>query len=354
MKKLITLITGSLLVVSALAQAPDFFHYQALLREPDGSPMANREVAIRVDLIRDQVDNPSIYLENHEVTTNDLGIVNLKIGDSDFFKEIDWGEGPYFLSITVNGIHVGTSQLMSVPYALYAEKTGNVNDDDHDPTNEIQTLSLEESTRELSISLGNSVVLPLSPWREIEQDIYFLRNVGIGLLARPGYPLDIRKAVYGQHDQPLVRLRNTDQATIAYTGIAFETIGDGDKPTSSWMRSEFLQTSDNYDVIPSFRGMTAIRAAGSGFSILADSVAGSIRFYTTPLTGTIVEQARFEPGGNLGLGTTDPEARIHVKEGDIFVEDPDRGIILTAPGGKRYRVTVDNDGNLQGTEVVLK
>lgn len=354
MKKLILLFIGTMMGMAMAAQAPDFFNYQATLRNLDGTPMAGQDVTVRVDLLRGDVSSPSIYLENHEVRTNGFGMVVLKIGDADFFNEIDWERGPYFLSITVNGVHLGTSQLLSVPYALYAGSAGNVNDEDSDPTNELQTLSLNEPSRELSISGGNSVVLPVSPWKEMEQDIYFPRNVGIGLVARPEYPLDIRKAVYGDHDQPLVRLRNTDQAIIAYTGITLETIGDREKPTSSWIRSEFLMTSDAYTQLPSFRGMTAIRAAGSGFSIIADSIAGSIRFYTTPVSGTTQEQVRISPEGNMGLGTTDPGARIHVTKGDVFIEDADRGVILTSPGGKYFRLTVNNNGEPVFTEVFMK
>ena len=135
MKKLILLSSLIMVANGLLAQAPDYFHYQAMLRNQNGTPMVNTGITLVVDLIRGNINGPSIYLESHEVQTNEMGMVDLKIGDADFFSEIDWASGPYFLSITANGVHLGTSQLLSVPYALYAKNAGNVEDDDPDPAN---------------------------------------------------------------------------------------------------------------------------------------------------------------------------------------------------------------------------
>jgi hypothetical protein len=351
MKKLILTFLASLLPLCLMSQAPDYFYYQAMLRDQNGNPMANRDVALQVELLRDRIDGPSIYLERHEVRTNEFGLVNLKIGDTDFFSEIDWGTGPFYLSISVDGVHMGTSQLLSVPYALYARNTGNVDDGDPDPTNELQTLSVND--QELSISGGNTVLLPgaNTPWQLIDPDIYFAHNVGIGMVARPEFPLDIRKNVYGDHDMALIRLRNTDEGPEAYVGIALESYRDLAERTFN--RSEFLLTSVAYEGIPSFKGMTAIRASGSGFSVVTDSTAGSIRFYTTDEENKIFERVRITPVGSLGVGTDLPKARVHVKQGDVYVEDWNRGVILTSPGGKHFRITVNDSGELQTQEVFL-
>jgi len=124
MKKLILVSTGFFLVLNLMAQAPDYFNYQAVLRNTDGTLMTNIEVSVQVEVIQGTIDGSSIYLENHSVQSNESGMVILKIGDGIFFNEIDWENGPYFLSISVNGKHIGTSQLLSVPYALYAKKAG--------------------------------------------------------------------------------------------------------------------------------------------------------------------------------------------------------------------------------------
>lgn len=50
--------------------------------------------------------------------------------------------------------------------------------------------------------------------------------------------------------------------------------------------------------------------------------------------------------GNMGLGTEEPAAKVHVKSGDIYIEDIDRGIIMKSPDGTCWRGTVNNDGQI--------
>lgn len=353
MKKLILISTAFLLVLNLFAQVPDYFHYQAVLRNLNGTPMSNEDVSMQIDLLSGAIDGPSIYLENQATTTDERGMVILKIGDETLFNEIDWENGPYFLSVNVNGTHLGTSQLLSVPYALYAKRAGSVHDDDSDPTNELQTLSIDQ--KNLTISGGNTITLPdmTTPWLNSDLNgIYYTQNVGIGITARnPEMPLDIQRNVAGTQQRSLIRLRNLDEGINGYVSLALEAYSD--KTEKTFYRSEFLLTSEEYLEIPDFRGMTAIRAPGNGFSVLSESETGSIRFYTTNVQDTIMERARIDPAGFLGIGTSAPEAKLHVKEGDIMVEDATRGVILESPNGQRWRITVNDDG-LLGTTLVSK
>jgi hypothetical protein len=360
MKKLSLVLTAIFIILGLMAQAPDYFNYQAAVRNPDGTAMADQNVTVDLQLIRGAIDGPSIYLESHETLTDEFGLITLKVGDADFFEEIDWENGPYFLGVTVNGNYLGASQLLSVPYALYARQAGEVKDGDSDPTNELQNLTINELSRELSISDGNSVILPISPWKENKTDIYFERNVGIGMYMQPQFPLDIQKNVYGDHDRALIRLKNMDEGPTAYTALALEAYGNLDARTFN--RSEFLLTSDEYDDdaskedfcgIPGFNGMTAIRAPGNGFSVLSESVNGSVRFYTTDVEDALFERMRIAPDGKVGIGTDSPEAKVHVKGGDIFIEDFTRGVILTSPSGKHFRITVSDAGILTTTDTGL-
>ena len=73
-----------------------------------------------------------VYSENHSVTTNDFGLVNLQIGQgtilSGDFSTIDWGNDSYFLNIQIDQgsgfVDMGTQQFISVPYAMYAKTAG--------------------------------------------------------------------------------------------------------------------------------------------------------------------------------------------------------------------------------------
>lgn len=111
---------------SVLAQSPQGFTYQAVLRDADGEVLSNENVILRLDLLQGEANGPIVFFEIYDVQTNHLGLVNLQVGsqNAEAFNNIDWAQGPYYLQISVNGLPMGTSQLMSVPYALYAEQGG--------------------------------------------------------------------------------------------------------------------------------------------------------------------------------------------------------------------------------------
>ena len=351
MKKLALSALCSVLMTGLLAQAPDFFNYQAVIRNPDGTPRPGEDVSIRLELLKETLDGSPVYMENHQVRTGAGGLIRLKVGDGTFFNEIDWERGPYYLSITVDGHHMGTSQLLSVPYALYARRAGNVDDDDPDPTNELQILTLENGI--LGISGGNQIELPgvNTPWLLNFPDVYYPHNVGIGVEASsPQTALDIRKNVFGEMDRALIRLRNTDEGGKASVSVALEVYKD--IGTRTFYRSEFLQTSTSFNQIPDFDRMTAIRAVGKGFSVYSASSSGSIRFYTTTVDDTSTERMRITPAGDVGIGTTAPREKVHVTGGDVLIEGG--GLVLQSPDGNYHRIVVDNDGSLRTTPVSVK
>lgn len=121
MKKLLFTSALIALVIASYSQAPNAFNYQAILRNSDGTVKPNETVSLQISIINDI--GASVYLEIHNIVTSELGLVNLIIGEgttSDDLSTVDWSSGPYFIDITVNGINLGSSPLLSVPYALYA------------------------------------------------------------------------------------------------------------------------------------------------------------------------------------------------------------------------------------------
>ncbi len=113
------------------AQAPEAFNYQALIRDNAGAPVLNTPVGIQIKLIQGSSTGTIVYSEVAQPTTNSFGLVNLQIGKgtmvSGTFSSIDWSAGPYFMEIDadISGgtsyVQVGVSQLLSVPYALFAQ-----------------------------------------------------------------------------------------------------------------------------------------------------------------------------------------------------------------------------------------
>jgi uncharacterized protein (TIGR02145 family) len=129
MKKIFTLITALLLTTIIFSQAPVSFKYQAVLRDVRGNIKANTSAGIIISILQGSATGTTVYSETHSITTDGYGLINLEIGKGTVtngtFSTINWGSGPYFVKVVVDGVEMGTSQLLSVPYALYATKAAN-------------------------------------------------------------------------------------------------------------------------------------------------------------------------------------------------------------------------------------
>ncbi len=160
-KTLLTTVLISFISISIFGQSPQSMNYQAVLRDDQGQILANKDVEIVIAILQGNTMGVEVFSEIHSVTTNNFGLANLQIGsvNTSGMENIDWSSGPYFVQISVDGTVMGTSQLLSVPYALHANTVENdkVEDDDADPGNEIQDISLNGN--ELSISEGSTVDL---------------------------------------------------------------------------------------------------------------------------------------------------------------------------------------------------
>ncbi len=172
MKQLFILV---LLLISfnVLAQAPAAFKYQTVVRDGSGNIVSNQSVSFRISILEGSETGTPVYVETHSVSTNSFGLANFKIGngaaESGTFGPTGWGDSPHFVKVEFDPdggnsfLLLGTTQLLSVPYAFHAQTVENdqVNDADADPVNEIQTLTL--SGTELTLSGGGgTVTLPSS------------------------------------------------------------------------------------------------------------------------------------------------------------------------------------------------
>ena len=135
MKKLLVIIALCVLVTSlSISQSPRSFKYQAIARDVEGNIISNKQISLRINLLRGSNTGKIVYTEIHDLQTTDFGLILLEIGNgnskSGDFSLIEWGSDNYYVSIDVdkNGgsdyITMGVSQLLSVPYALYAERSG--------------------------------------------------------------------------------------------------------------------------------------------------------------------------------------------------------------------------------------
>lgn len=133
MKFLQFLFCAVLMPVGVWAQAPQKFNYQGVARNATGDPIPGTGIGLRLS-ITDGTN--TLYSETFNATTTALGLFTVEVGggtvQSGTFAGIDWLGGQKFLKVEMDAaggisyVNMGTSQLLSVPYALVAEKVGNM------------------------------------------------------------------------------------------------------------------------------------------------------------------------------------------------------------------------------------
>ena len=140
MKKINSLLTGLLLTASvfltqqAAAQAPQKMSYQSVIRNSSNVLVASTPVGMQISVLQGNENGTAVFVETQTATTNVNGLVSIEIGTGSAttgtFSEIDWATGPYFIKTEIdptggsNYTITGTQQMASVPYALYAAKSG--------------------------------------------------------------------------------------------------------------------------------------------------------------------------------------------------------------------------------------
>ena len=199
MKKLYILFSVCFITIGNInAQfIPHAFNYSGVARNAAGQPIATSTIGIQISILKTSTTGVAQYTENHFVNTDAYGLFNLIIGAGAVqfgnINTINWSKDNYYLKIGMdanggtNFVTMGTTQLLSVPYALHAATAdsiigGNNNASEKDPiftnspaknisnsdiskwnsdtdsTNELQTLSISNDT--MYLSNGGFVKLP--------------------------------------------------------------------------------------------------------------------------------------------------------------------------------------------------
>ena len=204
------------------AQVPGNFDYQAIVNDVDGNPLVNQDLKIKASIYTDSPGGALMYQESHEVTTDENGLLAVAIGSGQLINgsvqtiaSTDTNVEAYYLTIEMdpgggnNYQLIGTNKLHAIPFALHSQNALHVentafaqqtdrailasmvdtasvtwmslNDNDADPTNEIQELVYDPITNTLSISGRNSVLIDVNdadsdPNNEI-QELSYENNV---------------------------------------------------------------------------------------------------------------------------------------------------------------------------------
>jgi hypothetical protein len=165
MRYLIFYISFFLLLIieyQNFAQVPERISYQAVIRDADNELIKNSEVGIRISIIQDSILSIPVYVEEHNVLSNNNGLMTLEIGNGNVysgnFDSIQWWDGAFYIKSEIdpegfsNYSIIGTSQLLSVPYALHAKTA------DYIPGVELLIDSVFKSNNILQIEVADTTV----------------------------------------------------------------------------------------------------------------------------------------------------------------------------------------------------
>jgi uncharacterized protein (TIGR02145 family) len=134
MRKLVTVLAAAILIVSVFAQPPDKMSYQAVIRNSSDQLVASHAIGMKISILQGSATGTAVYTETQTPSSNANGLVSIEIGtgtSTDDFSAINWANGPYFIKTETDptggtGYTItGTSQILSVPYALHSRSSEN-------------------------------------------------------------------------------------------------------------------------------------------------------------------------------------------------------------------------------------
>ncbi|MGB4030825.1 MAG: fibrobacter succinogenes major paralogous domain-containing protein [Tenuifilaceae bacterium] len=135
-KVLLLLIIFGVNFLQVAGQNPSGFNYQAVFRNSAGEIIQNQSVGIRISILKGSSTGDAVYIETFSTTTNSFGLVNLVVGSGSpkegALSDVEWSSDSYFIKVEVdfqggsNYAEMGTTQLLSVPYAMHAKSASQI------------------------------------------------------------------------------------------------------------------------------------------------------------------------------------------------------------------------------------
>ncbi len=378
MKKLIFTLFFSLFAVALMAQVPAGFSYQAVVRNNSGEVIASQTVKFKFSILQNSATGTPVYVETQSIATNDFGLANLVVGSgtkvSGNFNPASWGNKSHFLKVELdpaNGntfSHLGTMELMAVPYAFHA-KTVEI-EADGDPTNEIQALSI--SGTNLSLSKGGGIVtLPSSGGG----DNWGTQTVvSDATLNGEGTTSDPLKVIGDLTDNQTLSISGSELSisrgnsvtlpagsdnlwTLSGSNIFRTTglVGIGtNSPSAKLHVSGNVLTDGSYKMDWGDYGCE-MRAEEQNLELI-NLIGGGIKFYTYPTAGPSALMRMFiSKEGAIGIGTMMPQYKVHIADGSLKLDDGSIYLVnkpqmFKASNG--YRISGENTDVIYGAEGV--
>jgi hypothetical protein len=343
MKNLYTLLITCLLSLSTFAQSPEKISYQAVIRDAGNNLVVSSTIGMQISILQGSLNGTAVYVETQTPISNTNGLISIEIGSgvlvSGTFSGIDWSNGPYYVKTETdpaggtNYSIIASSQLLSVPYALYAEKSG--------------------------------------VWESKPDTIYTMKRVGIGT----EHPEDELHLYSPTQDYQL-----TIESGDAGSGLILM-----DNATSNDLNSSTKLYSANKDFRVYTNGVQHFRIDSVGqISIKSDSLE-TVKINSSNAPRVAIGSSGFDgifatynkmifiadrdsnnnPGSSLNdfvwmidgvdeLSSTEQmrlnsSGQLKVTKSDVYIENIGSGVVMKSPNGSCWRVTIDNGGNFVST-----
>jgi len=322
MKKILLILIVLFSLPKINAQAPSQFKYQAVLRDASGNILANQAVTVDISILQGSTTGTSVFTETHNTTTTAQGLINLNIGSENDMSTVDWSADSYFVSISVNGDLMGTSQLLSVPYALQAKKA-----DNYDETDPVFTAWDKSS----GISITESQISNLQHFTNADEtDPLFSgwdKNYA-DLTNKPGIIDSITTVI----DTTTQFVRKNTQWIKNGNDLYYENGLIGIGTTNPLGKLHIAGADNTHRVYIEGSGVTANLWNTSGSFNISTETAHDIRFFP----GTSQESLTLKMDGNVGIGTSNPTNKLEISG---------------TPSG-HYGISVMDDGLGRGMQII--
>jgi hypothetical protein len=175
-------------------------------------------------------------------------------------------------------------------------------------------------------------------------------NIGMGTTA-PKYKLHIEGNEDGSGSSDtrnFIFIKNTTTSSSGADGIGIQA-GSSSGETRLW------HISPQYASRPQDQDFGTLYSNGQGLSIWSSNrnspTTGKIKFQVGGDATGGFDRMVINELGNIGIGTSVPKSKLEVKDGDVYVNDATKGIILKSPNGNCWRITIDNTGNFVRTAI---
>jgi|GEM_PF-2709068 len=209
-------LTG--LFTSVHAQVPEKMSYQAVIRNSADELVKNTQIGMRISILQGSETGTEVYTETQTPTTNANGLVSIQFGGGVGFSEIDWSSGVFFLKTETdisggtNYTITGTSQLLSVPFALYAKKSG--------MATQPPTCSITNPVDNSKIAVGENIMVEVAA-NDADGDFVevqlFIDGFSRGTTITSPYIFSISDLPLGNHTIIALARDNTGAATKSET-----------------------------------------------------------------------------------------------------------------------------------------